>query len=227
MTVGISMILNDSVIFASDSLVSKGTSEMWVGECSKIFKLGEYVGGIVWGAIDLAMSIVDEFNNENVSFDNYDGLIMKFSAFCRGRYKKIFNSPFKRKIFLGYLIGFYDSGGNREMYSIRSDFNFAPLRVSNGSEVVGVDKIARYLLAKHYKRDLSREQALVLAHYVVNENIKLLPLIGGPIQMSIIDCHGFRIVSNEMIDNIRAQADRMRKLAGDFLINEVKNEKKC
>ena len=110
MSIGICIRVKDGVIIASDGMIVKGKNKMWKHKCHKIFKLTEYCGGVFWGATDICASILNEFLiSRNLKNINHQELINIFSEFCKKRFAKYFKFSFwKKKIFVGFLLGVYD-----------------------------------------------------------------------------------------------------------------------
>ena len=89
------------------------------------------------------------------------------------------------------LAGFPAKGSPREkeaeIYSLLSPLNFAPLLHNYGFALSGVAQYALYLMNRTYRTEISLDDAIAIAHYVISETATQDGKVGGPVRMATID----------------------------------------
>jgi 20S proteasome alpha/beta subunit len=210
MSIGLCIATTNGAIIASDGMVSRTTTicddkkeettGSWKSTYKKLFKLSDYCGGVFWGAADLAATIIEDFLKEQkVKSGDNNNIVTDFSAFANKRSESFFiDGDSKIKLFVGYLISTYNRDQNKiEIAGLVSYTKFSPTYLGAKYEIVGFDRIARYIITKFHREDLSISAALDLAYYALCENIKLNPMVGEPIQLAYIDRKGYTELESE------------------------------
>jgi 20S proteasome alpha/beta subunit len=175
----------------------------------KLFRLTNRVGIMVAGVGELGATVVQRLQSQlTAPKAGIDEVLPKVSASMASMFDQWF--PFEkfqvqpleqgeavRPDVACILAGFPTVGRPKEkeaeIYSLLSPLNFAPLLHNYGFALSGVAQYALYLMNRIYRTDITLDNAIAIAHYVITETATQDGKVGGPVRMATIDpARGFQ-----------------------------------
>jgi 20S proteasome alpha/beta subunit len=168
----------------------------------KLFRLTSRVGIMVAGVGELGATVVQALRVQITEDEaGIDEIIPKVSASLASMFDRWFpdekfqivqmnaEAPARPDIAC-VLAGFPRRGSKNEqegqIYSLVSQLNFAPLLHNYGFGLSGVAQYALYLMNRIYQSDITLENAISIAHYVITETATQDGKVGGPVRMAVI-----------------------------------------
>ena len=114
------------------------------------------------------------------------------------------------------LAGFPTPGKGKEeepqIFSLLGPLNFAPLLHNYGFALSGVAQYALYLLNRIYKNDITLQDAIAMAHYVITETATQDGKVGGPVRMATIDPKtGYSEVSESTVAELKKRDQKVNE----------------
>jgi len=121
---------------------------------------------------------------------------------------------------LQMIIAGYDVEEKKKIpriYSMMSNYDFAPNLHDFGFTLGGVPQYALYLLNRLYSRDMDVASLKHLAAYVVTETASQDGKVGGPVQMGVIPLdEEAHMINKEEIDSIVVENEKRSKELRDL-----------
>lgn len=189
---------------------------------TKLFRLTSHVGAAVAGASELAVQLISEIRTQlaaNPAVVFIDQVMNLTRGILRSRYADWFStlSPDQRPSIIFMLAGFTDAPRVPKMYLLVSSMDFAPQLFTNGHALAGIPQYAIYLLHRLYSPDMTRQNLVSLAAYVISETATQDPKVGGPIRMAeIAPDTGYREIEQEVITEVIERNNEQNKRLKDF-----------
>jgi 20S proteasome alpha/beta subunit len=183
----------------------------------KLFKLNDYAGIVTYGQAELAAQMIVEVQKEVESTVRIPSLTDVTRQVLRSRYQEWFkNVAVDGRPVLGFILGGIDEQSLPRAYYLSSPLDFAPQLVTTGVALGGVPQYATYLAHRLYNPEMTRQNLLALAIYLISETATQDPKVGGPIKAAEISAErGYSEVSPEtikaMIDRNEEQNRRLRE----------------
>lgn len=224
MTLVAALQARDSIIFAGDNRGTFGDPRGFMAVSDmrrKIFRLGEYCGIGVSGPPDLASFLLNQLQHELASRN--PAYVDEILPFSRDRIRFMYNDAFRdlppdRRPLIGFIIAGYEKAGAPRVYSISSDFEYAPMLSDPGFCILGLPLFPTYLVNRYYDSKAPKEQVAALAEYMIFETATQDPKVGGPITIAVITPSlGYREMSTDEVAAIhRRNEEQVTRLKTYF-----------
>jgi len=223
MTLTVALSVKDGMVFAADSRGTIGDPRGLTAQndtIKKMYIIGKQTVLLMSGANETGYMIVDEIlktNNAHAILSttaimgaSRELLIKRYDEWFKNMpISKVPNSGTPERPALNFTIaGFDEIGGQNvhKIYVLSSHNNFAPQLFNTGLCLTGVPQYAIYLLHRLFSKDMSVENALSLAAYVITETASQDGKVGGPLQlMSLKSSSDVAEISSEQISQIVAK----------------------
>ena len=192
MTLVTALQARDSIVLAGDGRGTFGDPRgfMAINDMrKKVFRLGKYCGIGVSGPPDLASALLKEIQRELASREA--AYIDDILPYTRERLRRLYNEAFRdlppdRRPLIGFILAGYEREGTPRVYSISSEFDYAPMLSEPGFCILGLPLFPTYLVNRFYDPSASGEQIVALAEYLIAETASQDPKVGGPITIAVI-----------------------------------------
>jgi len=153
----------------------------------KIFKLSKYVGTVAYGQAELAAQLVEEVRNSLKEEKYFSPIFKVMRNTLREKYGSWMERiPIERRPVLGFIVAGFEENKDIKIYYLSSPLDFAPQLVQTGIALGGIPQYATYLTHRLYDPEMTREQLVHLAVYVISETSTQDPKVGGPIRVTEI-----------------------------------------
>ena len=192
MTLVAALQAKDSIVFAGDNRGTFGDPRGFMAVSDmrrKVFRLGKYCGIGVSGPPDLASALLAEVQRELAErgLSHMDDVL----PFTRERLRTLYNDAFRdlpadRRPLIGFIVAGYEKDGTARVYSLSSEFGYAPMLSEPGFCILGLPLFPTYLVNRFYDREASGEQVAALAEFLISETGTQDPKVGGPVTMALI-----------------------------------------
>ncbi len=209
MTLVVALQASDGIVLAGDNRGSFGDPRgfMAVNDMrKKVFRLTEHCGIGVSGPPDLASALLNGLERKLVSQNvtSIGDVTLATRECLRSQYNEWFRQfpiekrPVMSVIVAGYGEGEFDyalgvakpplifSPEVPRIYSLSSEFDYAPMLSDTGFYVLGLPILPVYLINRFYDSSMVKERMAVLAEYIISETASQDPKVGGPITIAII-----------------------------------------
>lgn len=228
----------DGMVLASDSRGTFGDPRGVTAQndnMQKVYAVSKYAGVLLAGSGELGSMIISEIQKE-IGTRRTEGvtpvmelirdiLIRKFDEWFKGfLIQPVQGSTNPIRPALVLIVGGYDLDGTgkpaiQRIYHLNCLFNFAPFLIDYGFALEGVPQYALYLLNRLYNSDLSVENLLPLAAYVITETASQDGKVGGPVKMIKIqpDVGCVTLNAEEINKILESNNDRSKNLKISFL----------
>ena len=224
MTLVAALQAKDSIVFAGDNRGTFGDPRGFMAVSDmrkKIFRISEYCGIGVSGPPDLASALLRDIQGELAARNAvYMDDVLPFT---RERLRVLYNDSFRdlpldRRPVIAFIIAGYEREGTPRVYSISSEFGYAPMLSDPGFCILGLPLFPTYLVNRFYDRNASGEQVAALAEYLISETATQDPKVGGPITLAMIQPQqGYReLPASEIAAIRRRNEEQMLKLKEYF-----------
>lgn len=187
----------------------------------KLFQLTSHVGAAIAGSSELAAQLISEIRlnlTANPSFVFIDDVMNLTRNILRSRYADWFGAvpPDQRPGVIFMLAGFTVPPHQPKIYILASQVDFAPQLFARHA-LAGVPQYAIYLLNRLYSPDMTRQNLVSLAAYVISETATQDPKVGGPIRIAEMSPDtGYSEIGPEVIAEINARNDIQNKHLKEF-----------
>jgi len=177
----------------------------------KLTVITRHVGALMYGAGELAESLLDEFRrNEKETLETIDGVLdvlKKFLPFCQTVWQNWFRNFSGKCPLIGFMIAGLDQDEKGEyasprICSLESRINFAPQLHRYGFACQGLPHLSTYILNKQYRADMTVDELCTLVAYVISEVASTDSRVGGPISILVIDPTGAREISLSDVESM-------------------------
>ena len=169
----------------------------------KLYRLTDRVGIMVAGVGELGATVVQRLQSQlSEPKAGIDEVLPKVSASLSSMFDQWFpiekfqvqpldqgeaTRPDIACIVAGFPAAGRPKDRNAEIYSLLSPLNFAPLLHNYGFALSGVAQYALYLMNRIYRDDITLDNAIAMAHYVITETATQDGKVGGQVRMATID----------------------------------------
>ncbi len=220
MTLVVCLKGKDGLVLAADSRGTIGDPRGLTAindSMIKLFKLSTYVGVLTYGQAELAAQLIQEMKKTLSSEDLYiSQIVSKTRNILRTRYNEWFkNFPQNERrkvVVVGFIISRLEEDNSTKTYYSNSTLDFAPQLVVTGIAMGGVPQYATYLTHRLFNSDMSIEEVIRLAHYVIIETATQDPKVGGPIRVAKITTeNGFEVLNQSDINEIKENNKNINK----------------
>jgi len=220
----------DGMVFASDSRGTFGDPATGVtaqnDTMKKVFRInnnsvlmsagsGEVGAKLVddiLKVIDINMSVTEVMEQvSRIAKEKYDKWFQKLPLIINPANPNITAPP---RPSLGIIIGGYETAKelkDSKIFSLMSQFDFAPFLHDYGFALQGVPQYALYLMNRLYSEDMKIEQLKHLLAYVITETATQDGRVGGPLRMAIINSTETKELSREEVEEIKKQNEENSK----------------
>lgn len=200
MTLTVALSIKDGMVFATDSRGTIGDPRGLTAQndaIKKLYVLGNQTVLQISGANETGYMIIDELLKTcNQSTMSTTEIMSKARDLLIKRYDEWFknmpiipipNSGTPERPALNFTIAGFDNIESQNVahriYVLTSQNNFAPQLFNSGICLTGVPQYAIYLLHRLFSKDMSIDNALSLAAYVITETASQDGKVGGPLQL--------------------------------------------
>ncbi|MBI3443138.1 hypothetical protein HY008_00530 [Candidatus Woesebacteria bacterium] len=245
MTLIVALEGKDGLALAADSRGTFGDPRGVTAQndsVKKLYRVSNYVGILVAGAGELAVSLMDDvekiINSEGLT--GATQIYEKFIEIARAKYSNWFKDftiqpvqgsekparPGIAAIIAGYNLDDDGKPSEKKVYKLHSLLDFAPQRSNYGFAVDGIAQYALYLFNRFYTKDRGVDELMHLATYSITETATQDGKVGGPVQaMVITDVSGTRELTKGEIDKIIASNERRStRLRNSFFAPQARND---
>jgi 20S proteasome alpha/beta subunit len=223
MTLTICIIARDGIVLASDSRATVGDprAQTAINEpVKKIFALGKHTGIGIAGDSGLALTIIDEFLKdispcgEMAIFEMVERLRLKCVDLYNGWFPYLppMNRPGLEIMIAGYTSGEKITDQKPEAYTLRSSYNFAPLKSAMGFQAIGLPYLAHYILNTLYRPEININKAALLAAFSIEETSSQDAKVGSEVQIaSFSNTREYFEYTKTEINNIKLECETFRE----------------
>jgi len=195
----------------------------------KLFQLSKFVGIVAFGQAELAAQLVQEIKSNLGEQDVYltPQFLEKVRNTLRTKYSSWFESlPREARPAVGFIIGGIDENGEVKIYYLTSVLDFAPQLDVKGHALGGIPQYATYLTHRLYNPEMTVENLINLAVFVISETATQDPKVGGPIRVAIISKDkGFRELDESRINEVIRKNEEAHKMLREFFFRGRKHER--
>jgi 20S proteasome alpha/beta subunit len=231
MTLTVTLSVKDGMVFATDSRGTIGDPRGLTAQndtMKKMYIIGKQTVLQMSGANETGAMIIDEIMQSNSGIKatlSTTEIMKRTRGILNNRYTEWFkNMPIKPKPDsetperpgLNITIAGFDTlnGTSKHyIYLLSSGTNFAPQLCNTGMCLTGVPQYAIYLLHRLFSSEMSLENALSLAAYVITETATQDGKVGGPLRLMYLE-------NNKDISEL--DQEKVRKIIAE---NEVRSTK--
>ncbi len=220
MTLVVCLKGKDGLVLAADSRGTIGDPRGLTAindSMIKLFKLSNYVGVLSYGQAELAAQLIQEIRNILTPEDHYiSQIVAKTRNILRAKFNEWFkNIPIDKRdkiVAIGFIIAGLEDDNTVKTYYLNSVLDFAPQLVVTGIALGGVPQYATYLTHRLFNPDMSIEELVSLAHYVITETATQDPKVGGPVKVVKITIeNGYESLSQSDLDEIKKNNEKINK----------------
>ena len=171
--------------------------------------LAPHVGVLMSGAGELGDALVDEFltNQQGSDSDGVTKVMGKFRAHLAQKWDAYFaNVPFQNRPICAFTVaglnpvdGIYTKP---VIYTLLSQFGFAPSLHRYGFACAGIPTFATYILNRRYDRNASVEVLAGLVAFAISETASQDQRVGGPIRMTTIEPDGAKEFNQNEVQSL-------------------------
>ena len=206
-----------------DGLVLAGDSRGTIGDprgltaitdsMIKIFKLSEYVGAVAFGQAEMAAQLIEEVRN-SLKGEKYFAQIFHV---MRETLRKEYGSwmervPREERPVVGFIVAGFEENKDVRVYYLTSPLDFAPQLVQTGIALGGIPQYATYLTHRLYDSEMTMEQLIHLAVYVISETATQDTKVGGPIRVAKISWEkGYEELEQSLIREVIQKNEEAHK----------------
>ena len=212
MTLNIAAQGSDFVVLGSDSRGVFGdyrTATATIDTMIKSSKAAEHVGIQISGAAEIGDAMLDEFLTIQAEkkVDGITPVMNEFRAFIQNKCNDYFkNIPFEKQPTMVFTIAGFDKKASvfdsPRVYSLMSQFGFAPNLHRYGYACMGIPQYAIYIFNRRYSPQIDIEGLKGLVVYAIAETATQEQRVGGQIRLSVITPKGFTELSKADVDKI-------------------------
>ena len=229
MTLVVALQAIDAIVLAGDNRGTFGDPRGFMAVSDvrkKVFKISHYCGLGIAGPPDIAANLLknleQQLDSQNIVFAD------DVTLFLRDRFRTQYNDwfqqfPMERRPLMGVVIAGYEKGFTEgemvpRIYTISSEFDYAPMLCDQGFCLLGLPLFPTYLVNRLYDLRAPKESVAALAEYIISETATQDPKVGGPVTIAVISQgQGYRELETGEIANIhRRNGEQMRKLKEYF-----------
>lgn len=224
MTLVTALVARDSIVLAGDSRGSFGDPRGFMAVSDmrkKIFPLSQYCGIGISGPPDLASALLKDLDKEMAaqSAVYIDEVLGQARERLRSRYNESFRAfPIERRPVIAFIIAGYEKDFKPRVYTISSEFDYAPMLSDPGFSILGLPLFPTYLVNRFYSPKASAEQIAALAEFITFETATQDPKVGGPITLAlIVPHHGYQELDEDSVGAIhRRNEEQLLRLRRYF-----------
>ena len=202
MTTTLGLVSNDGVIIAADRRVSAGNSFIASKQGVKIHKIDDFIGISIAGLVSDAQDLIDRLRAEFKLYEYERGYKISLEAAAQLT-AKIFHGSFRRGMPLYteiIIAGFDKEKSEPHLYVLDPSGALIPdkyfLSTGSGSQV------SYGVLEGNFKEGIGREEAIKLAIRALSASIERNPHTGNGIDVAVINNDGYKLLSEEKINEI-------------------------
>lgn len=241
MTLIVGLIAKDGIILASDSRMTSGdpnTSSVQSNDTvRKIFKITDHCAIGISGSGEIAVTLIEEFQNSIDKLNNQNLTVLKiaeeFRVLCLSRYANWFQRlpvdsnriPDFNVLVCGYDTDNTGKLNDPKIIRMNSFFQFSPMTITTGYATLGIPTIANYLLNRLYLRsEINLKQALTLAAFCIVETKSQDGRVGGNLQAALFsNVESFREITDKEIGEEVTKCDEVlrKRLQDGFYKGEL------
>jgi 20S proteasome alpha/beta subunit len=219
----------DGVVLAADSRGTIGDPRALTAindTQQKLFQLSKFTGIVSFGQAELAAQMIVEIRAklgpEHFHFSEVFELTREV---VMNKYEEWFKPiPREHRQVLGFILGGLERDGTSKIYYLTSPLNFAPQLSTTGTALGGIPQYATYLVHRLYNPEMTTDDLVSLAAYVISETATQDPKVGGPIKIAVISpTKGYIELEPSTIQGVIEQNEETTKKLRDFF---SKREKK-
>jgi len=188
----------------------------------KIFQLSKYVGTVAYGQAELAAQSVEEIKRSLGEADVYFSLVFeKMRNTVRDKYGSwLQRVPMEGRPALGFIVAGLEENGNAKMYYLSSQLDFAPQLIQRGVALGGIPQYATYLTHRLYDPEMTKEQLIHLATYVISETATQDQKVGGSIRVAeITEKEGYVELEQSYIAKVIQDNEKAHQTLRDFFLS--------
>jgi 20S proteasome alpha/beta subunit len=186
----------------------------------KLFKLNDRAGIVSYGQGELAAQMIVEVQKEVQKAPDMriPSLTDVTRQVLRTRCQEWFkNVAADARPALGFILGGIDEQGVPRAYYLTNQLDFAPQLVTTGVALGGVPQYAIYLAHRLYNPEMTRQNLLALAIYLISETATQDPKVGGPIRVAEISADGgYSEITPETIKSMTDRNEDQTKRLREF-----------
>ncbi|MBW1924201.1 MAG: hypothetical protein JRF59_04900 [Deltaproteobacteria bacterium] len=234
----------DGLILASDSRGTIGDPRGLTAindVHKKIFSLSKYCGIATAGSAELNNQLIYSFTKrlEGEDVIGIEEIVQEFFKFSRSTFQEWFGEkPFvshgqpivdQRPTMTFILAGYGKRGnGNKKIYLLSSNLDFAPQLCTSGHMLAGVPQYATYLIHRFYNPEMKLPHIKSLAAFLIQETATQDPKVGGPIRMAQITVkNGYKeLEEDEIMTIVTKNEDQNGKMKDFFFKKPAKKGKR-
>jgi 20S proteasome alpha/beta subunit len=239
MTLTVTLSVRDGMVFATDSRGTIGDPRQLTAQNDTVKKM--YVVGTqtvlqMSGANETGYKIIDEIlqTDNPQTLSSTTEVMDRARKLLRDRYNEWFtnmpiievpNSGIPVRPSLSFTIAGFDKKDDKNIhriYSLNSFNGFAPLLFNTGMCLMGVPQYAIYLLHRLFSQEMSIEDAMALAAYVITETATQDGKVGGPVQLMSLKDSGsvVEFTAEQSLEIVNENKERSNKLKELFFSKE-------
>ena len=226
MTLVVGLKGRDGVIIAADSRGIIGDPRGLTAindKYEKIFQITKFAAVASFGAAELSSQMMDIIckHDSIIKLSNEMDIELIADTFRKSS-QKIYMDWFKQtppqdRPTIGYIVGGIDKKGEARLYTLISNFEFAPQYHTKGTAMGGIPQYATYLSHKLYEQEMICDQLERIAIFLISETATQDPKVGGPIKLARITSEeGFILKMEEEIVKIHENNKKINKVLKEF-----------
>lgn len=211
MTLTIALQGLDCVVLGSDSrgTFGDGGATAIIDVMVKSSILAPHVGVLMGGAGELGDALTTEFvdSSQGQVLDGATEVMKRFRAHLAQRWNEYFaNVPFQNRPLCMFALGGLDPHDDAyevpKIYTLASQFGFAPGLHRYGFACVGIPVYATYILNRRYDKTASAEALAGLVAFAIKETASQDQRVGGPIRVTMIKPEGAKELNADEIEEL-------------------------
>lgn len=215
MTLTIALQGSDCVVLGCDSRGTfgdpRGGATAVIDIMLKTSVLSPHVGVLMGGAGELGDAVTMEFLDaqRGKAIDGVSEVMREFRTHLSQKWNEYFaNVPFEHRPGCIFTLGGLDPGPSGDIYNIPriytlpSQFGFAPGLHRYGFACVGIPVYATYILNRRYERTASAEVLAGLVAFAIKETASQDQRVGGSIRIVIIKPEGTKELDPAEIEEL-------------------------
>lgn len=210
MTLNISVAGKDFVVAGSDSRGIFGDVRIataTIDVMKKLHVVAPHVIVQVAGVAELGDNLVEEFivQQQTRKVDGVRNVLNELRSFVVQKWDSYFaNVPFQnRPPLILSVVGLGEKEGkyvSPHIFSLMSQFGFAPSVHNYGFSCMGVPLFANYILNRRYKNTLTLKQLTWLVAYAISETASQDHRVGKPINIAQVLPDGVSLLKSEDVE---------------------------
>lgn len=189
----------------------------------KLFQVSKYVGLVTYGHSDVAAKLREELGRRlNPGSGHIDLVLRRVRGVLRRCYQDWFSAvDVDQRPLVAFIVGGLGTDWRAKAYYLASSLDFAPQLSANPVALGGVVPYAAYLVHRVLTPEMTRQQLVRLAVYVISETATQDPRVGGPVRVAEITKEkGYMEVASTRIEAIVARNEVHNRKLREFFLRE-------